>query len=200
MAPELYLRRMGHGVDEGEDVHFSYTAAVDLWSTGVMVFELLTGTMPFPRLDILLSYVRGRSRFPSEAIAKQGGAPNGIGFVSIILSAKPEDRCTAQDALEHVWLKSQPQHHSSSDPLAVLVDPSQGSSGLQSTTVFRSWNTTEVSFQPNAQPQTPDRTRSPQSRTQAKPSNRSESSADKGEASSTAQEQLGSSRIKEEPS
>lgn len=87
MAPEVCYRRR-------------YGPAVDVWSAGVVMYILLTGSPPWeqppqfgkaPPLDLNgdLSQV---SRLGVDLLLK-------------MLKAKPEDRTTAAEALEHPWLK-----------------------------------------------------------------------------------------------
>jgi len=97
IAPEI-ISGKGHG------------KAVDLWSIGVLIFEMLTGVVPYPdeKGDIYKIYnkiINGRLHFPEEAKLSS----NTIALVSALLVVKPEDRLGGQgdysDIKAHAWFR-----------------------------------------------------------------------------------------------
>lgn len=116
MAPELqgmgpYIRRN--------------TIAVDMWSLGVIVYELLTSEHPFlvktcyntqetgvltfsgpPIIDsgFLLDFSRGQKELPIGSLRKVQVSHHAISFIQALLVADPKLRMSAADALSHQWL------------------------------------------------------------------------------------------------
>ncbi|RPB10078.1 kinase-like protein, partial [Morchella conica CCBAS932] len=82
-APEL----MGSSMTE-------FTNALDIWSLGILVHEVLTSKRPF--FD--------QAAFGDDSEDISGLAPEAIRFVRGLLAARPEDRPTASAALRDVWL------------------------------------------------------------------------------------------------
>lgn len=78
-----------------------HTKLVDLWSLGVLCFELLTGEPPFQTKSYDETFVKitqvkyNMPEFVSE------GAKN---FISKLLVAKPEQRMPLQAVKTHPWI------------------------------------------------------------------------------------------------
>ena len=95
VAPEVLLKNM-----EG------YTIAADMWSAGVIAYVLLCGFCPFHHEQtpmLLKLIIIGHYVFPSpywDTISKEA-----MDFVSTLLVRDPSKRATAQQALEHPWIK-----------------------------------------------------------------------------------------------
>lgn len=107
-----------------------FTFALDLWSLGCVVHELLTSQIPFLEIDngcddmddmtglessftemngevdmeSLCEYCRGEIDFPSEILHASQVSEEGIEFVKSLLVANPRDRATAASALQNPWL------------------------------------------------------------------------------------------------
>ena len=100
MAPEIldFLNSYKPGSD--------YTDAVDIWSTGCIVYRLITGVVPFPRSTSLMKYCEDKSLFPYDALFDSGIKSEGSKFLRQLLVAKPSARPSATQALNHNWILS----------------------------------------------------------------------------------------------
>lgn len=120
LAPEMQ-GLLPRGMARGEQ----FTNALDLWSLGCIVYELLTSQIPFLELDLevdelsgldssvmvngidmqlLYEYCQGKTDFPSEILLKSDVAEDGIEFVKSLLTANPSLRATASTALQNPWI------------------------------------------------------------------------------------------------
>eukprot|EP00930_Biecheleria_cincta_P051173 TRINITY_DN3632_c0_g3_i1.p1 TRINITY_DN3632_c0_g3~~TRINITY_DN3632_c0_g3_i1.p1 ORF type:complete len:525 (+),score=117.86 TRINITY_DN3632_c0_g3_i1:81-1655(+) len=93
----------------------NYTSQCDLWSLGVIVFILLVGYMPFPSGSggdrAQISLIRaGKFTMRKERWDKVSG--RAFDFVKSLLVVDPERRLTAQQALEHPWIKGRDEDRS----------------------------------------------------------------------------------------
>jgi hypothetical protein len=121
LAPELM------GIFHGQK---TFTHALDIWSLGCMVYEMCTSLKPFHHLESstgtdtspltgleksgkqsflditsLIEYCKGAMDFPSQALEESRVSREGITFIKSLLIAAPEDRETADSALQSPWLK-----------------------------------------------------------------------------------------------
>ncbi|KAF6252390.1 kinase-like domain-containing protein [Scenedesmus sp. NREL 46B-D3] len=100
MAPEMLLQRFGVGVD--------------VWAAGVMMYQMLTGRLPFWRskslgdvsrlqpYEILAAIRTHEVQFPRELWAPISAEAQAL--VAGMLDRDPATRTTAQQALAHPWL------------------------------------------------------------------------------------------------
>ena len=90
MAPEIMEQR-------------AYGISADMWSVGVVLFELLAGYTPFYPASACLSE---RVDF-SDRMWKQV-SPASRDLVSVLLNNDPSKRLTAEQALSHAWFENAP--------------------------------------------------------------------------------------------
>jgi len=99
MAPEVFSR--------------NYGTEVDVWSAGVVLYIVLTGRPP---------WYQGNRGFKFRKVIDQASVDKALGLheltsllpsvtnmVRRMLVLKPEDRITAEQALQHEWFAEQPQ-------------------------------------------------------------------------------------------
>ena len=98
-APEI------QGLDSNSETSI-YTNSVDIWSLGCVIYELLGGTKLFVSGHQVSCYLIRKQPFLEEKL-RQLPAPTddtGTSLLKSMLSIEPQDRPTAVDALNHVWL------------------------------------------------------------------------------------------------
>jgi len=90
LAPEM-LKKSGHGT------------SMDIWSLGVLIFELLSGSPPFSGKDQqeLFSNIRNHKlNWPSDF------PPLAKNLISLILKENPSERISLDQIVTHKWFKS----------------------------------------------------------------------------------------------
>ncbi|CAG9808663.1 unnamed protein product [Chironomus riparius] len=96
VAPEI-LKKRSH-----------YTNAVDIWSSGVFLYAMLTGRMPFTKThhqslrDHILS---GKYEFLPPHIWNR--MPTAKNIINFMLQVNAKNRMTAHQLLDHRWLKDE---------------------------------------------------------------------------------------------
>ncbi|PUU73756.1 kinase-like domain-containing protein [Tuber borchii] len=98
-APEV------QGLDSNSETSI-YTNSVDIWSLGCVIYELLGGTKLFLSGHQVSCYLIRKQPFLEERL-RQLPIPTedaGTSLLKSMLSIQPQDRPTAADALNHVWL------------------------------------------------------------------------------------------------
>ncbi|EFJ51683.1 aurora like protein kinase [Volvox carteri f. nagariensis] len=103
MAPEVSICPLKHLPEDNKDnLSLAYTSAVDVWSLGSLMYELLVGFTPFP----------GGPPPRREGARGSAGAalafPTGVSqaaraFVRDCLQLEPEDRPTVHKLTRHLW-------------------------------------------------------------------------------------------------
>ncbi|KAF8247665.1 Pkinase-domain-containing protein, partial [Wilcoxina mikolae CBS 423.85] len=74
---------------------FEYTNSVDIWSVGVITYEILTKKVPF-RNDVQLVHYLNIKQASQSAVS----------FIKRLLAPMPSDRPTAEECLDDVWLNN----------------------------------------------------------------------------------------------
>ncbi|EGO57467.1 hypothetical protein NEUTE1DRAFT_41386 [Neurospora tetrasperma FGSC 2508] len=98
-----YIRTSGYIAPELVDTSENYTAAVDMWALGAIVFCMLTGAPPFHKLDDMLEYCAKMRQFPTRSLRTS----TGVACIDLILGAMepvPAERLSISEVLEHDWL------------------------------------------------------------------------------------------------
>lgn len=84
-----------------------YNEKCDIWSTGVILYILLCGYPPFNGQNdkqIIENVLRGK--FTLEEPEWDEISPEAKDFVTKMLTFDPSDRISAEDALQHPWIKN----------------------------------------------------------------------------------------------
>ena len=110
MAPEILLKK-------------PYTSKADLWSVGVMLYEILCGTHPFKSVDSIIDLVhkveKDKIQFPNSAKISSAG----IDLLKRLLKKDPYQRIGWTEFFNHKWFNllspsRKPENISSSSPMS----------------------------------------------------------------------------------
>ncbi|EMD33821.1 hypothetical protein CERSUDRAFT_117894 [Gelatoporia subvermispora B] len=107
-APEVEMQR---------HLERSYNCIIDSWSLGVVVFNMLTGHMPFRQRNEPSAYASNPPAATSqfeidwELLAEHGVSDDGMHFLSKMLEPNPEYRMSTANALRHPWLAAEAAEH-----------------------------------------------------------------------------------------
>ncbi|KAK9824487.1 hypothetical protein WJX72_010717 [[Myrmecia] bisecta] len=100
MAPEVFTREYG--------------MEADLWSLGIMSYQLMTGRFPFwesiaacPETmeDVMAAVITQKVPFDVDELKRI--SPMGVDFLQQLLQTDPAQRISAAYALEHPWFREQ---------------------------------------------------------------------------------------------
>ncbi|CUS12984.1 unnamed protein product [Tuber aestivum] len=83
-----------------------YTNAVDTWSIGCVIYELLTGEILFSTAKQISRYFIGKCGFPDDRLKSLSPPINdtGISLINSMVSLQPGARPSALDALNDKWI------------------------------------------------------------------------------------------------
>jgi len=81
-----------------------YTYAVDIWSLGCVMFEVLTGKILFQKEFFVWHFCHGKAGPMIEPLRETVNEEGGFEFVRGLLSPDPVGRPSAMEALCDLWL------------------------------------------------------------------------------------------------
>ncbi|GIL65803.1 hypothetical protein Vafri_19430 [Volvox africanus] len=116
MAPEVERCPLKMRPEDNKgNVDLAYSTAADVWSVGVLAYEMLVGFPPFincskGNLDGS-SGDDGNGDRPRELCFPHFVSAGGQDFISSALAVRPADRPTAAQLLRHPWLKFAVRQH-----------------------------------------------------------------------------------------
>lgn len=99
MAPEVFIC---------SKEKTSYGCECDLWSTGVLVYILLTGFMPFDGPNIEANVRAGKYSMNQKIVGEISELAKS--FLTGLLTVDPDKRLTAESALQHQWIVGKKAH------------------------------------------------------------------------------------------
>lgn len=116
VAPEVISRSQQHGY------RVAYTEACDIWSAGVLCFEMLAGHRPFDGgvRDVFAQLRTFKGPIELTEPVWKRVSDFGQAYVQQLLCRDPQKRPTAQEALEHSWIVSH-THRPCEPSLTALV-------------------------------------------------------------------------------
>lgn len=103
----------------------NYDELSDEWSAGVILYVLLSGQPPFygdTDAQVLNQVRNGKLEFHSQSPIWHNVSGDAIDLIKKMLERDKKKRCTAKDALEHVWVKNKAPKAKSVNLSAGLVD------------------------------------------------------------------------------
>ncbi|KAG8531921.1 uncharacterized protein KY384_003557 [Bacidia gigantensis] len=116
-TPDYIAPEVLHLLDEEDDDNSSgeddetYTVAVDMWSLGCVLYQIMTLELPFANRRKLKSYCRAKhQKFPKSALEKNDASTSGIEYIQALLEPHPSQRMSAQTALQLPWAAQAEDH------------------------------------------------------------------------------------------
>lgn len=103
LAPEVPI---GHETSMSDDSNEeSYTAAVDMWALGEIIYRLLTQRPAFPSQREISLFVAGQKTLNVQPLIDRGTTEACQNFIKQLLVAEPSERSSSASAASHQWLR-----------------------------------------------------------------------------------------------
>ena len=102
---------------DDKDPDRSYTAAVDLWALGEVVFRMLAHQPAFKNSYELFRFAEGKTSLDAQKqiLVDKSVGEGGLDFICKLLVISPSLRMSANEATAHPWLQTAaPSSHSTS--------------------------------------------------------------------------------------
>lgn len=90
--------------DDRSEKEETYTAAVDLWALGAIIYQLLTNQGAFSKPRRLWNYVLRKAPFPTRLLSEAGISKECSNFLEQLMAPAPGNRPSASQATLHAWL------------------------------------------------------------------------------------------------
>ncbi|CAN3364590.1 serine/threonine-protein kinase Rad53p [Diutina catenulata] len=103
VAPEIITGKYDARAAKGKA---NYSALVDMWSLGCLVYVLMTSHLPFNGRDQVTMFAKIKSgEYHEGPLKSYNVSEQGLDFLHRCLQVDPMNRITANDALAHPWIQ-----------------------------------------------------------------------------------------------
>ncbi|AMD21132.1 HEL149Wp [Eremothecium sinecaudum] len=104
VAPEVIDGKLG---DEQHKHNNLYSSLVDMWSMGCLIYVILTGHLPFSGSTQEQLYKQiARGSYHEGPLKDFKISEQARDFIDSLLQVNPQDRLTAEKALQHPWIRA----------------------------------------------------------------------------------------------
>mmetsp|Transcript_7255 Transcript_7255/g.13430 ORF Transcript_7255/g.13430 Transcript_7255/m.13430 type:complete len:202 (+) Transcript_7255:632-1237(+) len=90
--------------------HATYNYSADIWSLGLVLFELASGFHPYPVTHNIIEMIENIRNLPPPTLSNQH-SPELVDFISQCLQKNPSDRHPIEFFLAHPWIRKYDNTH-----------------------------------------------------------------------------------------